>query len=132
MALPYLPQQGEILVCDFDDSAIGAEMVKRRPVVVVSKHEAHRSQLCCVIALSTTPPANARAWHHYMPHLRVEGWVADDGVWAKCDMLATVSLKRLNQTYVRHRSGRKYIAHRLADEDLSAILKCIRSLMHMP
>lgn len=132
MSLPYLPRQGEILVCDFDDSAIGAEMVKRRPVVVISRHDAHRSQLCTVIALSTTPPEAVKPWHHPMPHLKVVGWENKDGVWAKCDMLATVSLKRLNKPYVRLRSGRNYITHVLDAADVRAILQCVRALMQMP
>lgn len=131
MGLPYLPKQGEILICDFDDVATGAEMIKRRPVVVVSRHDAHRSQLCTVLALSTTPPETAKAWHYHMPHLRVTGWTAENGVWAKCDMLATVSLLRLNKPYVRHKSGRQYITHYLADEDLAAVLNGIRSLMRL-
>ncbi len=129
MGLPYLPQQGEILVCDFDDSAIGAEMIKRRPVVVVSRHEAHRSKLCSVVALSTTAPAPPLKWHHHMPHLRVTGWSAEDGVWAKCDMLATVSLERLNKPYIKRRTGRQYIDHQLPDQDMQAILSCIRYLL---
>jgi uncharacterized protein YifN (PemK superfamily) len=132
MALPYLPKQGEILVCDFEDSAIGAEMVKRRPVVVVSRHDAHRSQLCTVVSLSTTAPTTPKAWHYHMPHLKVTGWSADDGCWAKCDMLATVSLQRLNKPYVKLRSGRNYVTHLLAPVDMAAVLKCIRALMQMP
>lgn len=132
MALPYLPSQGEILVCDFDDSAIGAEMIKRRPVVVVSKHEAHRGKLCTVVALSTTPPNPVESWHHNMPHLRVTGWVADEGVWAKCNMLSTVSLERLNKPYRRHKSGRQYISHSMSPDDMAAILKCIKSYLRLP
>ena len=131
MSLPYLPHQGEILICDFDDSAIGAEMIKRRPVVVVSRHEAHRSKLCTVIALSTTPPNPVESWHHSMPHLRVSGWSAENGVWAKCNMISTISLERLNKPYIRHRSGRKYIAHSLDEADLAAVLKCIKSCVKM-
>lgn len=132
MALPYLPKQGEILICDFDDSAVGAEMVKRRPVVVISRHDAHRSQLCAVVALSTTPPEIVKSWHYHMPHLRVSGWSAEDGVWAKCDMLATVSLKRLNKPYIKLRSGRQFVTHFLAPTDTAAILKCIKALMQIP
>jgi len=131
MALPYLPHQGEILVCDFDDSAIGAEMIKRRPVVVVSRHEAHRVKLCTVVSLSTTPPTPVESWHHNMPHLRVSGWSADEGVWAKCNMLSTVSLERLNKPYFRHRSGRRYVTHLMSNDDLAAILACIRSYLKL-
>lgn len=131
MALPYLPRQGEILVCDFDESAVGAEMIKRRPVVVVSRHDAHRSQLCVVVSLSTTPPEDAKSWHHFMPHLRITNWAADGGVWAKCDMLATVSLQRLNKPYIRTRSGRQYVTHKLDQADMQAILGCIKALMQI-
>lgn len=131
MTLPYLPYQGEILVCDFDDSAIGAEMIKRRPVVVISRHEAHRLKLCTVIALSTTPPNPVESWHYNMPHLRVTGWSANSGVWAKCNMISTVSIDRLNKPYIKLRSGRKYISHNLDKPDIDAILKCIKSYLKM-
>lgn len=132
MSLPYLPYQGEILVCDFDDSAIGAEMIKRRPVVVVSRHEAHRSsKLCSVVALSTTAPSPVEAWHYNMPHLRVTGWSAENGVWAKCNMISTVSLERLNKPYIKLRSGRKYIDHKLDGLDMAAVLDGIRSYLKL-
>lgn len=119
------------MVCDFDESAVGAEMIKRRPVVVVSRHDAHRSQLCVVVSLSTTPPEDAKSWHHFMPHLRITNWAADGGVWAKCDMLATVSLQRLNKPYIRTRSGRQYVTHKLDQADMQAILGCIKALMQI-
>jgi uncharacterized protein YifN (PemK superfamily) len=129
MPLPYLPKQGEVLICDFDDSAIGAEMIKRRPVVVVSRHDAHRSKLCSVVPLSTTAPNPSLKWHHHMPHLRVTGWSADAGVWAKCDVITTVSLERLNKPYIKRRTGRQYIEHQLQNQDLLAVLDCIKYLL---
>lgn len=106
-------------------------MIKRRPVVVVSRHDAHRSKLCLVVALSTTPPDNVKGWHYHMPHLRVAGWSADEGVWAKCDMIATVSLERLNKSYIRHRSGRQYMTHYLSDSDVQAVLNGIRAVLQL-
>ena len=129
MALPYHPHQGEILVCDFDDLAPGAEMVKRRPVVIVSRHETHNRRLCTVVPLSTTAPDPIRSWHHPMPHLKLTGWVANGAIWAKCDMLSTVSFERLNKTYTRTRHGRNYITHKLDSEDLKAILAGIRAYL---
>lgn len=104
-------------------------MIKRRPVVVISRHEAHRGKLCSVVALSTTPPNPAESWHYNMPHLRVSGWSAENGVWAKCNMISTVSLERLNKPYVRLRSGRKYINHQLDNSDMTAILRCVKSYL---
>ena len=129
MALPYLPKRGEILICDFDDVALGAEMVKRRPVVVVSRKDTHRSRLCTVVPLSTTAPDPVQAWHLPLPHISVTGWVAANTMWAKCDMLATVSHDRLNKAYRKTRHGRQFVEHLLADGDVQAILAGIRAYL---
>lgn len=127
MALPYLPHQGEILVCDFDDFAMGAEMVKRRPIVVASRHDTHRGKMCTVIPLSTTPPDPVKSWHHQMPHLKIAGWQANGVIWAKCDMLASVSIERLNKPYIRTRHGRSFVTHKLDAQDMAAVMQCIRA-----
>lgn len=131
MALPYLPQRGEILICDFDDAALGAEMIKRRPVVVVSRKETHRRLLCTVVPLSTTAPTPPLAWHHPLPHVSITGWVPSAPMWAKADMLATVSLERLNKPYRRSRHGRQYITHLLSAEDLAAVLAGMRAFFQL-
>lgn len=65
-----------------------------------------------------------------MPHLAVAGWDANAGVWAKCDMLATVSFERLNQPYTKTRHhGRNYIKHSLTEDDLAAVLAGIRAYL---
>lgn len=129
MTLPYYPHPGEILVCDFDDTSLGAEMVKRRPVVVVSSHESHSRKLCTVVPLSTTEPAPCRSWHHCMPHLAVTGWVANGSIWAKCDMVCTVSFERLNKPYRKTRGGRQYITHKLSAQDMVALRACLRAYL---
>lgn len=85
--------------------------------------------LCTVIPLSTTEPNPVRQWHHPMPHLQIKGWQANGVVWAKCDMLCTVSFDRLNKPYVKSRHGRNYITHKLHDDDLSAILAGVRAYL---
>lgn len=66
-----------------------------------------------------------------MPHLRVAGWQANGAIWAKCDMLATVSLDRLNKPYIKTRSGRNYITHSLSDVDMNAVLNCMRAYLSL-
>ena len=127
VTLPYFPNQGEILICDFDDTAPGAEMVKRRPEIVVSRHETHHRRLCTVVPLSTTTPAPQRSWHHPLPHLKVTGWQANAPMWAKCDMLVTVSFDRLNKPYQKTRSGRNHVTHKLDTADMAAVLACLRA-----
>ena len=129
--LPYFPHQGEILVCGFDDAAAGAEMVKRRPAIVASTHTSHARRLCTVIPLSTTAPTPPRAWHHALPHLRVTGWQASGTMWAKCDMLAKVSFERLTKPYIRTRTGRQFVTHKLDAADLAAILACMKAYFGM-
>jgi mRNA interferase MazF len=127
MSLPYHPHPGDVLICDFDATAIGAEMIKRRPVVVVSRRDASGTRLATVVPLSTTAPQLAKAWHHAMPQLRIKGWPDTPTTWAKCDMLATVSFERLNKPYVKTRSGRSYISLALDKSDLDAVRAGVRS-----
>ena len=129
MALPYHPHQGEILICDFDDAALGVEMVKRRPVIVVSRHETHNRRLCAVVPISTTAPFPVHSWHHQIAHVKIVGWEPNGVQWAKCDMLATVSFERLNKPYKRTRSGRNYVTHKLDPADLAAVLAGIRAFL---
>ena len=131
MPLPYHPHPGEVLICDFDDAALGAEMVKRRPVVVVSRRDASGGRLATVVPLSTTVPEPAHAWHHAMPHLRIRGWPDTPMTWAKCDMLATVSFVRLNKPYVKTRAGRNYVTLVLDPADLVAIRAGVRAWLNL-
>jgi uncharacterized protein YifN (PemK superfamily) len=56
MPLTYHPETGTILICDYNlgGGFIEPEMVKRRPVVVISPRFRHRDWLCTVVPLSTT------------------------------------------------------------------------------
>lgn len=48
-------------------------------------------------------------------------------MWAKCDMLATVSFERLNKPYLKTRSGRNHVTHKLDATDMTAVLVCLRA-----
>ena len=129
MTLHHHPHRGEILTCAYDDIAIGAEMIKPRPVIVVSRHENQGSGLCTVVPLSTTAPTHKMPWHHQMPHLKVAGWTASGAIWAKCDMLSTVSLQRLRKPYTKTRHGRAYVTHVLDADDLAAVMAGVRAYL---
>lgn len=131
MPLPYHPHPGEVLICDFDDAAIGAEIIKRRPVVVISRRDASGGRLATVIPLSTTAPSTTQPWHHPMPHLRIKGWPDTPTTWAKCDLICTVSFLRLNKPYIKTRSGRSYITAALDPIDLAQIRTGVRAWLHL-
>lgn len=129
MALPYFPCRGEVLVCDFDSGFQPPEMVKKRPVVVVSRKDSHARRLCTVVPFSTTKPTPVMPWHHPLPHVTVPGLHAATPIWAKCDMVATVSFERLHKPYVKTRQGRSYRELLLMDGDMAAIETCLRAYL---
>jgi uncharacterized protein YifN (PemK superfamily) len=53
-------------------------------------------------------------------------------MWAKCDMLATVSFDRLTKPYKKtQHAGRKYIGVFLCEEDMEAIDACLRAYLSL-
>ena len=129
MALPYHPRRGEVLICDFDTGFQPPEMVKKRPVVVISPKDSHHRGVCTVVPLSTTAPEPLRRWHHPLPHVKVPGLRATAPMWAKCDMLATVGFVRLNKPYIKTRQGRKFTELVLDAQDIYAIEQCLRAYL---
>ncbi|NKJ00447.1 type II toxin-antitoxin system PemK/MazF family toxin [Novosphingobium sp. SG707] len=129
MPLLYYPSPGEIVLCDYKTGFIEPEMVKARPVVVVSPRLRRRSNLVAVVPLSTTEP-NPTELHHHKIALAVPLPAPFDApiMWAKCDMVATVSLARLDR-FKDGRTpgggGRRYRTGRLADDDLIEVRKGI-------
>lgn len=103
MALSYHPRTGEIVLCNYNTGFIAPEMVKLHPVVVVSPRLRRRDNLVSVVPLSTTPPTPAEL-HHCQIALAIALPKPFDApiMWAKCDMMATVALARLD----RFRDGR--------------------------
>ncbi len=111
------------MICDFNTGFIAPEMIKRRPVVVISPRPRRSNQLCTVVPLNTTVPNPVKPFHHRMDPRSLPGKLAQRETWAKCDMLATVSLERLNRVMVGKNSAGKriYVAEQVIIEDLEAI-----------
>lgn len=104
-------------------------MVKKRPVLVVSVKLSHGRRLCTVVPFSTSQPDPVETWHHSLAHVRIPGLMATAPMWAKCDMVATVSFERMNKPYVKTRHGRAYRDVILHESDLLAIEACLRSYL---
>jgi uncharacterized protein YifN (PemK superfamily) len=117
MGLSFYPHPGHILVCDFHGFR-EPEIVKVRPVMIVSSRLPYRSELATVVPISLTPPKNevsyvVRLSCNYHPKEK-----DDLPCWAKCDLLANVALSRLDRFKV---DRRKYLAPKASDDDLSAV-----------
>lgn len=129
MPIRFPVAPGTLLLCNYDTGFQPPEMVKRRPVVVISPRLPHRDHLCTVVPMSTTPPERELPYQcrlelaHPLPEPFNESVC-----WVKADMLATVSFDRLDlfRTERDRASGRRrYLQLRVSTEDLAAIRRCV-------
>ena len=127
MPFYFYPRPGKLLICNFDTGFKPPEMVKKRPVVVISPRFRRKHPLCTVVPLSTTVPDPLEPYHHRMNPQSLPGYLAKSETWAKCDMLATVSLERFDRVLIgRNADGRRiYVAESVTADDLDAIRRCV-------
>jgi mRNA interferase MazF len=127
MPLSFHPSPGTLLVCDYTTGFRAPEMVKRRPVVVISPRLRHRNNLVAVIPLSTTAPPSILPYHACIQLARPLPKPFDTPVmWAKTDMIATVGFDRLDRFRLpRTGAGRKYEIRQLDDAQLLAVRKAL-------
>jgi len=112
MAITFHPKAGMVLICDFQ-GAVAPEITKVRPVVVISPNHPRRAGLATVVPLSTTRPNPIRAFHHRLSRSPLPGPATE--VWAKCDLVTSVALARLDRVRV---GRREYFVGRIGDEEL--------------
>ena len=130
MALTFRPRPGTLLMCDFNTGFKPPEMTKRRPVVVISPRRRRlMSKLCTVVPLSTAVPNPVEPFHHRMNPRSVPVELGTQESWAKCDMLYTVSMERLDRVLVNRDGRRVFIAPRVLNEDLDAIRRGVTSAL---
>ncbi|MES1947443.1 hypothetical protein C84B14_08842 [Salinisphaera sp. C84B14] len=127
MTLMFHPDQGTVLICDFSTGFKAPEMVKKRPVVIVSPRRRQGSPLYTVVPLSTTPPTPVEPYHHQIDPKSLPGQLGRKQTWAKCDMLNTVSLDRLDRVLIRQANGKRlYTSGMLTRDDWQSIRQCLR------
>ncbi len=123
MALTFQPRPGTVVMCDFAGYVV-PEMVKVRPVVVIARNRKNR-HLVTVVPLSTTVPNNMEDHHHQLSTNPLPGKEAVV-CWAKCDMIATVSLSRLDRYKV---ARREYVSPLLPEEDFTAVQSAVMNAL---
>jgi uncharacterized protein YifN (PemK superfamily) len=125
MPLLYQPKEGSVLICDFRGYEV-PEMIKIRPVIVIRKHRTNKL-LVTVVPLSTTAPQTLLE-HHLQLESHLQG--ANPVCWAKCDIIATVSLGRLDRIKSKDRHGKRiYKIAELSSEQFLAIKAAVRSAL---
>ena len=118
--LNFYPKPGTLLICDFTGFK-APEMIKTRPVVVISPRRRGGARLCTIVPLSTTVPNPVEPFHHRMDPRSLPARFRSQDSWAKCDMVYTVALDRLAR--VRLRIGGKWTEReqQVLAKDLEAI-----------
>ena len=120
--LKFHPKKGTVLCCDFSAGFKPPEMVKMRPVVVVSAPLNGRASLCTVVPLSTVEPSIFMPFHHEMSPDSLTPKLQLKKCWAKCDMLYTVSFERLDRFKEKDNSGKRiYCTSKATFDDMRAI-----------
>ncbi|RXZ38157.1 hypothetical protein D9O50_01005 [Oxalobacteraceae bacterium CAVE-383] len=125
MALSYQPRIKSIVMCDFAGFN-PPEMVKVRPVVVLTKHR-HNAHLVTVIPLSTTPPIQLANHHHELSVNPLPGKKALR-CWAKCDMIYTLSTARMDRFKTLKRN---YISLEICEADFIAIKTAVLAALKL-
>ncbi len=126
MSIPYHPEIGTIVICEF--TGIVPEMTKTRPAIIVSPNLKHREGLCTVVPMSITPPDVIMSYHYKLYFPKPLPPPFDSSFkWVKGDMFATVSLERINLPYAgkNDKGKRMYVTMIVEDGDLKKIRECM-------
>jgi len=128
MAITFHPNVGQLLMCDF----IGfkaPEMVKKRPVLVITPPHKGGSKLVTVVPLSTSKPSTIMEYHYQIPNqcLPKTSFFMNSETWIKGDMIYTVGFDRLDLIKIGKDSQgkRTYYRNKLGRDRMSDIYKCV-------
>jgi len=128
VAIAFYPVQCQVLMCDFGAGGfIAPEMVKRRPVVVLS-HKRYNAHTCVVVPLSTTPPNPQLPYHCLLQPVSLPRGLQGSPSWVKGNMVAHVALHRLDRMSYRRASDgvRMYESTLVCPADWAVIQACIK------
>jgi len=137
MGLLYYPSAGEVLMCHYDEKALDPEMCKARPAIVIGPRLRNRARLVTVVPLSTTEPNTLLDYHCRVEIAPLLPEPFDAAVmWAKCDMVSSVSLDRLDRFKEPYQRGsaRKWRTGRVNAVQIAALrasVLCGLGLSHL-
>jgi uncharacterized protein YifN (PemK superfamily) len=120
--ITFHPKKGTILCCDFSKGFEPPEMVKIRPVIVITPQLPGRPGLCTVVPISSVEPNPMQLYHHKVDPASLTPKLQATECWAKCDMLYTVGLHRLDRFREKEQGGKRiYVTGTATDADIQAI-----------
>ncbi|MGA3027516.1 MAG: type II toxin-antitoxin system PemK/MazF family toxin [Bryobacteraceae bacterium] len=127
MAITFIPDAGDVLMCDFT-GFVAPEITKVRRVIILSPRSRRRFPgTYLVIPMSKTPPAPPEPHHcEFKPN---SYFFLDpvEPVWAKADMLTCVASYRLDRLKVNGR----YCRVQIRKDDLHAVRRAVLHALGM-
>ncbi len=136
MALTFHPKAGQILMCDFSGFEV-PEIVKVRPVLVITPPHKGGSKLVTVVPLSTRAPDPVMPYHFRLPKqcLPRTAFFHGKESWLKGDMVYTVGFHRLDLIKLGGRNPatgkREYYRNKLGRDHMAEIYKCVLHGLNM-
>jgi mRNA interferase MazF len=121
MALLFHPRAGQVFVCDFTGFK-EPEMVKPRPVIIVSPRLPYRSEIAAIVPISLTPPRHNLPFCYRLSKNYHPDEPDDLPCWAKADLLLNIGTYRLSAFKV---GRRKYAYPTLTPEDLGNVRRAV-------
>ena len=121
MPLPFFPRAGQVLMCDFN-GFVAPEMVKTRPVIVVSPRLPYRSEIVAIVPISLTPPKHHLPFCYKLSKNYHPQEIDDVPCWAKADMVMNLGIYRLSGFKV---GRRKWEHPSLIPADLAGVRHAI-------
>ncbi len=127
MAIQFHPKIGSIVVCDYGQGFQAPEMVKRRPVIVISPQIRARANLCTVVPISTDAPNLKMAYHLELAETVLPPPFDEGPNWVKADMVFAAAFSRLELFRGgRDPQGRReYLNPCLSNVDLVKVQKAV-------
>ena len=123
MPINFVPDAGDVLICDFADGE-PPEMTKTRRVVVMSPRCRTRfPSTFLVVPLSKTPPVPREVCHCDFRPGAYAFFDRIETIWAKADMITCVAARRLDRVKMNGR----YTGCRIRKDDLERVR---RSVLH--
>lgn len=119
--LSFQPKPGQILTCHFGLGFQVPEIVKTRPVLVISPKQRRWSGVCVVVPISSQAPKELMPYHYKLPEGLVPGEKYKES-WLKGDLVTTVGAHRLDRRKVGFRDYRAPIA---PDDVLRQARRCV-------
>ena len=123
MPLGFYPRAGQLLMCDFTGFKV-PEMVKPRPVVVVSPRLPRRSEVVAIVPISLTEPVPLMPYQFRLSKNYHPEEPDDLPCWAIADLVMNLGLYRLSG----FKTGRRKWAYpHMTGNDLAGVRLAVRA-----